>query len=140
MLAVKKRPHHLQPINGVLDARRTPVDCSKLLLDSAAALNLASCGLGAHGVAALTGPIASSASLTAVDLHNNGLGDEGAALLAKVLERNSTIRSLSLQMNAIQNDGCSALCAALTSDGSAMTSLNLAHNRIGTDGIDGLLE
>ena len=79
-------------------------------------------------------------ALTSLTLDSNGVGGAGGAAVARLFGSNSTtLRHLSLSSNFISDDGALALASALRSD-TALVSLDLRQNRIGTVGLSALVE
>jgi Leucine Rich repeat len=71
--------------------------------------------------------------LMTLDLSNNyGIDNAAATNIAEALRKNSTLTTLKLAHNRIGNDGAAAIAAALKS-GSALTTLDLQRTYIGQD-------
>lgn len=72
--------------------------------------------------------------LTVLDLAFNGIGDEGCtALSLHMVAGNHTLRNLSLAGNNVRKKGATALAGAIM-HGCSLSKLNLAYNRLGSEG------
>ena len=78
-------------------------------------------------------------SLSVLDLGFNNIGDDGCASLAlRAVSRNPTLSTLYLSGNAVGEPGALAL-SKVVADGCGLASLHLTANRIGPNGVRGLM-
>uniref|UniRef100_A0A8C5GJ40 Uncharacterized protein n=1 Tax=Gouania willdenowi TaxID=441366 RepID=A0A8C5GJ40_GOUWI len=124
--------NHLQDLGVKLlcDGLKSP-HCK---LDS---LRLSSCGLSERSCAALSSVLSSqSSSVKHLDLSNNDLQDSGVKLLCKGLKSpHCKLDSLNLLGCVITEVGGASLAAALSSNSSSLTELDLSYNHPGDSAV-----
>ena len=94
--------------------------------------------IGHRGAFALGRSLSCAANTTLTTLrldYNSDLRSEGISALCRGLKTNSTLKNLSVQYCNITSDGAPSIAEMLSFKKFAMTSLNLAGNRIGAKGL-----
>uniref|UniRef100_A0A8C1LUU1 Uncharacterized protein n=1 Tax=Cyprinus carpio TaxID=7962 RepID=A0A8C1LUU1_CYPCA len=86
-----------------------------------------------EGCAALAS--AFNSNLRELDLSRNQIGDSGVTEISSLLRNSQTLQILSLKNNCITEGGCHVLAAALNSNPSNLTELDLSENKLGNPGM-----
>uniref|UniRef100_A0A8C2DCU3 Uncharacterized protein n=1 Tax=Cyprinus carpio TaxID=7962 RepID=A0A8C2DCU3_CYPCA len=86
-----------------------------------------------QGCAALAS--AFNSNLRELDLSRNQIGDSGVTEISSLLRNSQTLQILSLKNNCITEGGCHVLAAALNSNPSNLTELDLSENKLGNPGM-----
>ncbi|KTF90130.1 hypothetical protein cypCar_00042611, partial [Cyprinus carpio] len=74
--------------------------------------------------------------LRELDLSGHELGDTGVNQISALLQdKHCTLNTLILKNNCITEGGCHVLCAALNSNPSNLTELDLSENKLGNPGM-----
>ncbi|XP_042612070.1 ribonuclease inhibitor-like [Cyprinus carpio] len=74
-------------------------------------------------------------NLRVLDLSRNQIGDSGVTEISSLLRNSQTLQILSLKNNCITEGGCHVLAAALNSNPSNLTELDLSENKLGNTGM-----
>uniref|UniRef100_A0A8C1XEU6 Uncharacterized protein n=1 Tax=Cyprinus carpio TaxID=7962 RepID=A0A8C1XEU6_CYPCA len=76
-----------------------------------------------------------NSNLRELDLSRNQIGDSGVTEISSLLRNSQTLQILSLKNNCITEGGCHVLAAALNSNPSNLTELDLSENKLGNPGM-----
>ena len=92
------------------------------------------------GIQALASALGNAAVLNKIVLSHNLIKDEGAIAIGAALKINKTLKDLELDICEIHAEGGKALASALSEGRSALNSLYLGGNRVGSEGAKALAD
>lgn len=104
-------------------------------------LNISNNYLGPKGLEILAEMLVNNTTMTSLNLAGNDIGCEGAKKIGEVLSQNQVLKELILSNNCIQQEGANFIAEAISKyiDSTSLTSLDLSSNIIGWEGVKKLI-
>lgn len=104
-------------------------------------LNISNNYLGPKGLEILAEMLVNNTTMTFLNLADNDIGCEGAKKIAEMLSQNQVLKELILSNNCIKQEGANFIAEAISKyiDSTSLTALDLSSNIIGWEGVKNLI-
>lgn len=102
-------------------------------------LNISNNYLGPKGLEILAKMLVNNTTMTFLNLAGNDIGCEGAKKIAEVLPQNQVLKEIILSNNCIQQEGANFIAEAILRVSTSLTALDLSSNIIGWEGVKNLI-